>query len=295
MGPHALNLARGQLETSDPATRELGQLLAGELGDPSLSPEAFLAAVFALEPALWLRRMPDRETFAHGERIVVKRYRGDAWTEWWHAWVRGAAGRSPARREGENLAALRALGLCVPAPIAWSEEAGVRSSAMFAALRKARSAVAMELLPHKEHLRRSLARSDALEVRAWLAPLARMVAHMHREHWFHRDLYLQHFAVLDARQRRLALLDCGRARKESPVPLRWIVKDLAQLLHSCPGNIAGRSRWRWLVLYARERSLGEVLELRALARAVLAKELRMRSHAPRHQDPRTAHPDGSER
>ena len=122
-----------------------------------------------------------------------------------------------------------------------------------------------------------------------------LVAHLHREHWFHRDLYLQHFAVLDVAARRLALLDCGRARHEAPVPWRWIVKDLAQLLHSCTSNIGARTRLRWLVLYARDRSMDPSLDLRALARAVIVKELRMRSHKPRHLDPRTAHADGSER
>ncbi len=292
MAGRPANSARGQLLGDEPATRELSGGLRAELGDPASAPAEFLDRVFALEPAAWLRRMPGRETFAHGEGIVLKRYRGDLWNEWWHDWARLGACRSPARRESENLAALRALGLCVPAPLAWSEEASARTAPLFAT---GRSAVAMELLAHSEHLRQCLARSAPKEVCAWILPLARMVARLHRGHWFHRDLYLQHFAVLDVADRRLALLDCGRARRIEPVPLRWIVKDLAQLLHSCPTNIPARVQLRWLVLYARERAPRGTLELRSLAGLVLAKQRRMRAHRPRHLDPRTANADGSER
>ena len=295
MGLRASNLARGQIAQQDAGSGELARALRSELGDPGLDPQAFLGAVFELQPSTWLRRMPGRETFAHGESIVLKRYRGDAWAEWLHAWMCGRERCSPARREGLNLTALHALGLCVPRALAWCEEDGARCSPLFARGRNARSAVAMELLPHSEHLRRCLSRSNAQEVNAWLAPLAQMVAHLHREHWFHRDLYLQHFAVLDPVSHRLALLDCGRARNQAPVPTRWIVKDLAQLLHSCPSNLAARTKLRWLVLYARERSPARAIDLRVLVRAVVAKELRMRAHRPRHLDPGTAHPDGSER
>lgn len=292
MTGRSANSARGQLARDEPATRELANLLRAELGDPACEPAHFLDRVFALRPAAWLRRMPGRETFAHGEGIVFKRYRGDLWNEWWHDWARLGARRSPARRESENLAALRDLGLCVPAPLAWSEEASARAAPLFSA---GRSAVAMELLAHSEHLRQCLARCAPQEVRAWTQPLARMVAQLHRGHWFHRDLYLQHFAVLSFEDRRLALLDCGRARCIEPVPQRWIVKDLAQLLHSCPENIPARVQLRWLVHYARERAARGTLELRSLAGLVLAKQRRMRAHRPRHLDPRTANADGSER
>jgi len=282
--------ARGHLAVDDPATADLAAGLGRELGDPRRDPGGFVLHAFELEPARWLRRMPGRETFAHGERIVLKRFRGDAWREWWHEFSHGTPPRSPARREGENLAALRELGLCVPAPLAWAEEpASIR-----AASRASRSALAMELLAHEEHLRQRLSRSTPEELRAWLEPLARVVAQLHGAHWFHRDLYLQHFAVLDARAHRLALLDCGRARHAEPVPRRWIVKDLAQLLHSAPANVGVRTRLRWLCLYARARGLPGVA-LRGLIAAVSAKQRRMAAHAPRHLDPRTANPDGSER
>ncbi|HTF89473.1 MAG TPA: lipopolysaccharide kinase InaA family protein [Planctomycetota bacterium] len=287
--------ARGELRTQDPRTREQAAALGAELGDPGRDPERFLDAVFELQPVVWLRRMPGRETFAHGERVVVKRFRGDTCSEWWHARWHGGEPRSPARREGENLAALRALGLCVPAPIAWCEDNDAASAPWLGSRSGARSAVAMELLPHSEHLRRCLSRSSEAQVREWIAPLARVVAQLHRANWFHRDLYLQHFAVLDAQKHRLGLLDCGRARHARPVPMRWIVKDLAQLLHSAPAKVGTRARLRWLVSYARERGPDPGLERRSLARAVIVKELRMRSHRPRHLDPRTANPDGSER
>ena len=289
------NAARGVLTIEADGSRGLASRLCAELGDPGRDPQAFVARAFELTPPGWLRRVPGRETFAHGESVVLKRFQGDAWSEWWHEFSRGATLRSPARREGENLAALRALGLCVPKPIAWAEEPASRALPLTRAARAGRSALAMELLAHKEHLRQRLSRCDSAQARAWIEPLARLVALLHCANWFHRDLYLQHFAVLDTQPARLALLDCGRARCETPVPRRWIVKDLAQLLHSAPENIGPRTRLRWFSCYARERGLSGASDLRALLRAVLAKERRMRAHKPRHLDPRTANPDGSER
>jgi hypothetical protein len=277
------------LLVEDPALGELAAGLEKELGDPRRDPDAFVLSAFELAPQRWLRRIPGRETFVHGSRIVVKRYRGDAWSEWWHAFLRGRPLRSPARREGENLAALRGLGLCVPAPLAWAEEPRTRT------LASARSALAMELLLHDEHLRQCLARCSHAQVRSWLKPLALWVARLHDAHWHHRDLYLQHFAVLDEPTRSLALLDCGRARYARPVPRRWIVKDLAQLLHSAPPTVGARARLRWLCLYARARGLQRGDVLRRWLAEIVAKELRMRAHRPRHLDLRTANPDGSER
>ncbi|HUR28270.1 MAG TPA: lipopolysaccharide kinase InaA family protein, partial [Planctomycetota bacterium] len=166
----------------DASKLELGRAF----GDPDQRPQAFLVAGFEFEPREWLRRMPGRETFALGERLVVKRYVGDDWREWWHERRRGGEHRSPARREAENLASLAELGIRVPRPIAWCEEPG---SAPWFSARGGRSLLAMERLPHPLHLRRTLADADTAATRAWTLPLAKFVAQLHREHWFHRDLY----------------------------------------------------------------------------------------------------------
>ncbi len=293
------NSARGQWAQGSSGPRGLAGELRAALGDPVSESVEFLERVFALAPDQWLRRMPGRETFVHGGNIVIKRCRGDQWSEWWHERLRQRSARSPARRESENLSALRESGLRVPTPLAWAEDIGARAAAPF---QRGRSAMAMERVAHREHLRQTLSRSAPEEVRAWIAPLARMVAQLHGVHWFHRDLYLQHFAVCSVHARELALLDCGRARRMEPVPLRWIVKDLAQLLHSCPSTVGRSSQLRWLIHYTRLRRAGVSggadvarTERRALVELVIAKQRRMAAHAPRHIDPRTANPDGSER
>lgn len=275
----------------------LSAAVARELGDPTAAPEAFLERAFAIDPGTWLRRVPGRETFALGDGLVVKRYRGDAWREWWHEWRRGGERRSPARREAENLASLHALGLCVPRPLAWVEEAAVLAPPLRGETRGGRSALAMERLEHREHLRAWLARSSPAVRAIWIDAVARFAARLHGLHWFHRDLYLQHFVVLDVDPPRLALLDCGRARREQPIPLRWIVKDLAQLLHSLPAATQGggaREALRFLARYRRERGdawRGDRAGLRELARAVERKRARLSAHRPKHVDPRTASED----
>ena len=274
--------------TAPGAATPSGVAVVGRWGDPTREPARFLEGAFAALPDPWFRRMPGRETFGLGQDLVVKRFRGDSWREGWHEWTRAGRRRSPARREFENLAALRELGLEVPAPLAWAEEAAACAPPFGAEESGGRSALVMERLAHDEHLRARLARSAPGESRAWREPLAEMVARLHGGGWFHRDLYLQHCIVLDPARRRLGLLDCGRARKSLSVPRRWIVKDLAQLLHSTPSAVGARARLSWFVAYARRRGLPRGPGRRELLLAVAAKARRLAAHAPRHVDPRTA-------
>ena len=290
MHPAGPSTARGALapEVEASLARELTRLC----GDPAADPAGFVARSFALDPGAFLRRMPRRETFAPTRGLVVKRFQGDVWREWCHEWRRTWAGggerRSPARREFENLRALRALGLEVPGPIAWAEERARWRPPIGGA---GRSVLAMAEVPHAENLRQRLVREGGAGARDWGRSLAAFVARLHGAHWFHRDLYLQHFVVLeprDGRERRLALFDCGRARRLEPVPLRWIVKDLAQLLHSTPACVGPRARLEFFARYRRLRG-GELgLEPRRLLARIQAKARRIAAHAPRHVDPRTA-------
>jgi tRNA A-37 threonylcarbamoyl transferase component Bud32 len=256
------------------------------LGGPDPDPAAALASLFEARPTTWLRRMPGRETFPWPDadgRAVAKRYLGDEPAEAWAALVRPGFPRSPGRREGENLLALAADGLPVPRAWAWWEEPNPAGGPIH---RFARSAVLMERVVHRASLR-DLGREQPLEaVRAWLQPLAQLVARLHGLGWYHRDLYLQHIVLAEGEGEapRLVLLDVGRARRERSPRKRWFVKDLAALLHSTPPGIDRSARLRFLAHYARERGLGRA-ERRSLARAVRLKAHRMAAHAPRHIDP----------
>jgi tRNA A-37 threonylcarbamoyl transferase component Bud32 len=242
--------------------------------------QSLVESALALAPTIWLRRMPGRETFAWPGRadLIVKRFRGDAARERWHELLRARLPRSPARREAENLVALRGAGFAAPRPLAWREGAG------------GASALVMERVRHEHDLGQRLALAGGGERRAWLARLTRWVARLHSAGFYHRDLYLQH-VVIDAAG-ELVLLDVGRVRRERAPRQRWFVKDLAALLHSAPTAVTRAERLRFLARYLAERGAGSGPSARVvrrrLARRVLAKARRLAAHAPRHVDPHSA-------
>jgi hypothetical protein len=150
----------------------------------------------------------------------------------------------------------------------------------------------MERVRHGSTLRDACRADPVGAARAWLVPLAELVARLHARGWYHRDLYLQHVVLAEqGAGERLVLLDVGRARRDQRPRRRWFVKDLAALAHSAPQGVGARDRLRFLSRYARWRRLGRD-ERRALARAVLSKALRMAAHAPRHVDPDDARREG---
>lgn len=65
--------------------------------------------------------------------------------------------------------------------------------------------------------------------------IADLAWHLHRAHLHHRDLYLCHFLLTpNDPNSSIHLIDAGRVARMPPPPLhlRWIVKDVAQLLYS---------------------------------------------------------------
>jgi tRNA A-37 threonylcarbamoyl transferase component Bud32 len=245
----------------------------------------WLEALFAVEPPSFLRRMPARETFAWPGaegRAVVKRYGGWAGGGW-RRWIGAFGSVSAGRIECENLLELARLGLAVPRPFAWFEERPAPAGAR-------RSVCVMEHLAHDRDLRELAAELSRAERREWLDELARLVARLHGAGWYHRDLYLQHLVALPRPQLssggwRIAILDVGRARREERPRERWLVKDVAALLHSTPELVTEAERLRFLASYLDLRGVRSRRERRAFARAVARKAARMAAHQPRHADP----------
>ena len=117
--------------------------------------------------------------------------------------------------------------------------------------------------------------------------LAATVARLHELGWYHRDLYLEHFVVVERDgDRELCLLDVGRARRESRPRRRWFVKDLAALCFSAPPSVSRAERLRFLVRWLAHSGRGGATSRREWARAVLSKVRRMAAHVPRHDPPR---------
>jgi len=229
-------------------------------------------ALFVARPSATLRAVPGRETFAWPEGseppLVVKRYRGDLARDRWYDRLHGHAGRSPGRREYENLVALAAEGLPVPRALGWAEEAD------------GSSLVVMARVPHGAHLRdRLLAGEDA---GPWLERLVPLVVRLHEQGWYHRDLYLQHWVEGPGGP---VLLDVGRARRQARPRRRWFLKDLAALEHSAPAAVGPATRLRFLAGYLDGRGVRDGSTRRRWARDVAARAAAMAAHRPRHDLP----------
>lgn len=224
-------------------------------------------------PERCYRQVPGRQTFPWTEpgalRVVVKRFRGDLRRDRWYEYLRGRR-RSPGQREYENLVGLRAAGLPVPEALGWYACGN-------------ESLVVMAHVAHGETLRQRLGRAPAAELRRWVERLAPLVARLHRQGWYHRDLYLEHWVLAGPEsQPQLVLLDLGRARRERRPRARWLHKDLGALLHSAPERLGQRARLRGLLLYARARGFHERAAIRQLAVRAEAFRIRIAGHLPRH-------------
>ncbi len=277
----------------DPARGWVSEEALRVLGERAARPEEMLAGLFEARPANCLRRMPDRLTFVwpgSDGPLVAKRFVGDPQSTTLSALAWWVPRRSPARREAENLLALKAEGVPVPRAVAWWEEPNPAGGARHAF---ARSAVLMQRVRHEVNLRELAERTPREAAHEWLLPLADVVARLHALGWYHRDLYLHHFVVSGERGKdlQLVLLDLGRARKERNPRRRWFVKDLAALQMSAPSCVSERSRLRFVAAYARARGLARS-ETRSLARAADAKARRMAQHLPKHVDPDDALREG---
>lgn len=255
------------------ATESASAWVERPLAGAPLDGAQLLRDIFAARPAETLRAIPGRATFLWPAQpdIVVKRYGSGLARDLAHDLVFRRRARSCGRREAENLRELGELGLPVPRAFGWCEERGGWGG---------RSAMWMQRVEHSSTLRQ-LAERDPAAALERRSELARLVARLHVAGWYHRDLYLEHWIVAGD---HLALLDVGRARREDSPRARWLVKDVAALLHSCPAGICVFARLKFLALYLDARGVQDRGLRREFLRAVLAKARRIASHAPRHVD-----------
>lgn len=281
---------------SPPAQTARSRRFAG--ADPT---SLLLARLFDLQPVTFLRQIPGRETFAWDARsffpevpgdspAVVKRTRGPAGREGLADLLRGRKPRSAGKREYDNLAELRADGLPVPRPLAFSEDAASRSilRGLFALFRppQARpgsSLVVMDRIENGRSLRDVVGDCAGSEERRALSrELFAVVRRLHGRGWYHRDLYLQHF-LRDA-EGALHLIDVGRARRERAPRKRWYKKDLAALAASCPPNVTTAEKLRFALAWLDAMKLSDPKKRRAWIAGVASKARRIASRRPRYVD-----------
>lgn len=112
--------------------------------------------------------------------------------------------------------------------------------------------------------------------RALLNEVADLAARMHGAGLHHQDFYLSHLMQVEAGESKVVhVLDLGRARRVTGrLSRRWIVKDLAQLLHSAKA-VRRMDRLRFLRRYLGGRLLPEH---RPLIRAVERKAAAIARH-----------------
>ncbi len=193
--------------------------------------------------------------------------------------VAGAA--SPARREWDNLGALRRAGFDVAEAVAVGEAAAAlgASPRSFLVMREVPGPSLATLL--REGFPEVHQQSAARTRRRVLRDLAGLVRRFHANGFYHRDLYLAHFLVAeDPRWGRPYLIDVERVEQGFPPRRRWLVKDLAALHTSAPAAVSRADRLRFLLEYLCKSRLDPLV--RRWIREILAKSARMGRHVPRH-------------
>lgn len=193
-------------------------------------------------------------------RVFLKRWDYDRLEVWLRGAIKWNFPVFSGLRELENVTALAAAGLRVPAALAAGEETCGLRRRSFVAL-EAIEGVPLDVLPPPPPRERF----------ALVRAVAALVARLHAAGFWHKDLYVGN--ILLAPDGGLGLIDCERVeRRAGGPPLRWRVKDLAAVDMSA----------RWATRADRARFLRAYLGVerldaaaRRLARAVRRKSASM--------------------
>ena len=111
-------------------------------------------------------------------------------------------------------------------------------------------------------------KTDAARRRALIAKTASLAASMHKEGMAHQDFYLVHLFIMPGD--KLLLIDLQRMFRQKALALRWVVKDLGQLMFSAKPNAQPGDVALFLRVYAKGRGL-KLDELKALVKHCAAK------------------------
>jgi heptose I phosphotransferase len=198
---------------------------------------------------------------------------------WWRRMIT-AAGSFAGPNEWRNLQTAAALGVRVPESV-FVGTGQTHECGSVLAVRELEG-----YLPLHEYVPGPLSRlpepARHRRKRALIARLADAVRRLHRNFYYHRDLYLCHFYLRDDPTAPdgldLVVIDFGRLLRSRL--RRWQVKDLAGLLYS--SGVSGVSRTDRLRFFKSYLAV-ERLDRRSkrLARQVLAKAERYRRHNAR--------------
>lgn len=223
--------------------------------------------------------------------FYLKRHGPPAWRDRIMPWLHGARPIHGARNEWEAILSFIAAGIPTMTPVAFGEVD--RKSLLMTEALAARCNL-LELIGGRpvEHVTPANdSRDDEIvddtprkrapsagTLRALVEQVAATARRMHAAGLHHQDFYLNHLLLGDEDEARVSVIDLGRVRRQSPLALRWIVKDLAQLNFSAL-RLPARERLRFLRQY-----LGRPLDAgdRSLIRRIEAKSRRIDLHTRKH-------------
>jgi len=211
--------------------------------------------------------------------FFLKRHRGLAITERYFPFRLSAS--SPARVEWDNHVIMRRSGFDVPDPVACGEISSHFSvpAESFLVTREVPGPNLHNLL--RDRLPGEPGRREASLGHSIIRDLAGLVRRLHSSGFIHRDLYCAHLIVADdPRWGRPYIVDLQRVDQRFPPRHRWLIKDLAALLHSLPENVSKTDSMRFLLSYLGKTRLDPLVK--RWAQEIAAKQLRMAQHTPKH-------------
>jgi heptose I phosphotransferase len=230
--------------------------------------------------------------------FYLKRHGAPKWRDRIMPWLHGSRPIHGARNEWEAIFRFMDAGIPTMTPVAFGESGG-RSLLITEAL--AARCNLLEYaggrqdgsLPLPFFFGNGAAPDDAGgphgtidSARELIGIVAEMARRMHAAGLHHQDFYLNHLLLCETAGEAddnigkpdIRVIDLGRARRQQPLALRWIVKDLAQLNFSA-GRLSPQGRLRFLRIY-----LGRPFHAddRKLVRRIAGKSRRIAAHTAKH-------------
>lgn len=215
-----------------------------------------------------------------GPRSVffLKRHRGLAITERYFPFRLSSA--SPARIEWDNHVIMRRSGFDVPDPVAMGESSSTFAvpAESYLVTREVQGPNLHDML--RDELPGEPGAREASLSQAVIRDLAGLVRRLHSSGFIHRDLYCAHLIVArDPRWGRPYMVDLQRVEQRFPPRRRWLIKDLAAVLHSLPPNVSRTDQLRFLMVYLGKTRADPLVK--RWAREVSEKQQRMAQHRPK--------------
>jgi RIO-like serine/threonine protein kinase len=226
-----------------------------------------------------VRRAGNRTTYRVESEmglLYVKVHRGVSL--WRRCWPLGNTA-SGARTEWDAIGLLRRSGFDVPEPVAMGEASVLCGMPPYSFLitRAVEGPTLLEFLSKEWPTREGVSQAEMRK--RVLRDISGMIRRFHASGFYHKDLYCMHLIVTkDERWGRPYIIDLQRVEQKHPPRHRWLVKDMAALLHSMPPTMTKQDRLRFLLRYLCKTKVDP--EVRRWAAEIESKRVSMAMHVP---------------